>query len=155
LLGGVEELTPMKSIQCFAVAGILAVISLAAVARDDVGAYPIADVLSRPEFAGRLEGVKFYFGNQAHPPIAKTFGEYQSNKKTNAFNKSDKEACEWVFLSALLSFHQRALSEGGDAVVNIRGYYKKRNFSSETHFQCGAGATMAGVTLKGTVVKLK
>lgn len=146
---------PMKKILRLTLLGVLATVPLAAVCRDDVGSYPIADVLSRPEFADRLKGVKFYFGEQAHPPIARDFGEYQSNKKTNAFNKSDKEACEWAFLSALLSFHQRALSEGGDAVVNIRGYYKKRSFSSETHFQCGAGATMAGVTLKGTVVKTK
>jgi len=82
-------------------------------------------------------------------------GEFQSNKKTNAVGKSDKQACEWAFLSALLSFHQRALSEGGNAVVNIKGYYKKQPFSSQTEFQCGAGATMAGVTIKGTVVKLK
>jgi hypothetical protein len=131
------------------------VVAATAVARDDVGTYPLADVFSNPEYAQRLEGVRFFFGTQAHPPIEKSFGEYQSNKKTNAFNKSDKHACEWAFLSALLSFHQRALSLGGDAVVDIQGYYKKQPFSSETEFQCGAGATMAGVTLKGTVVKLK
>jgi hypothetical protein len=133
----------------------LSMVSMVAVARDDVGTYPLADVFNNPAYAQRLEGVKFFFGKQAHPPIGKSFGEYQSNKKTNAFNKSDKEACEWAFLSALLSFHQRALSVGGDAVVNIQGYYKKQPFSSEAEFQCGAGATMAGVTLKGTVVKLK
>ena len=136
-------------------AALLWAASFAAQARDDVGTYAIADVMANPAHAQRLQGVRFYFGSQAHPAIAQTFGEYQSNKKTNAFNKSDKEACEWVFLSALLSLHQRALSLGGDAVVNIRGYYKKIDFTSETHFQCGAGATMAGVTLKGTVVKLK
>ena len=135
--------------------GALLLVSFAAVARDDVGTYPLADVLGNPEYAQRLEGVKFFFGKQPHPAVARSFGEYQSNKKTNAFNKSDKEACEWAFLSALLSFHQRALAEGGDAVVDIRGYYKKIPFSSATHYQCGAGATMAGVTLKGTVVKLK
>lgn len=138
-----------------AVIGALLMVSAAAVARDDVGTYPLADVFHNPEYAQRLEGVKFFFGKQAHPPIGKSFGEFQSNKKTNAFNKSDKEACEWAFLSALLSFHQRALSLGGDAVVDIQGFYKKQPFSSETEFQCGAGATMAGVTLKGTVVKLK
>ncbi len=129
--------------------------SMAALARDDVGAYPIADVMNNPEYAARLAGVKFFFADQPHPQVAQSFGEFQSNKKTNAFNKSDKEACEWAFLSALLSFHQRALSSGGDAVVNITGYYKKIAFTSQTEFQCGAGATMAGVTLKGTVVKLK
>lgn len=123
-------------------------------ARDDIQSFPIADVLNNAEYARRLEGVAFYFGDQAHPTIAARFGEFQSNKKTNAANKSDKAACEWAFLSALLSFHQRALAEGGNAVINIRGYYKKNNFTSETEFQCGAGAIMAGVTLKGEVVKL-
>lgn len=125
-----------------------------ALSRDDVVTFPIADVLSQPQHSSRLEGVKFFFGDQAHPAIARSFGEYQSNKKTNAFNKSDKQACEWVFMSALLSLHQRAVSQGGDAVVEVKGYYKKIPFSSATMFQCGVGATIAGVTLTGTVVKL-
>jgi uncharacterized protein YbjQ (UPF0145 family) len=77
-----------------------------------------------------------------------------SNKKTNAFNKTDKRACEWAFLSAMLSLQQRALSEGGNAVVNIRSFYKRHEVSSATEFECGAGAIMAGVTFKGDVVKL-
>jgi len=145
----------MKHIRHWAVAGLLATLSLAATARDDVGSYPIADVTSNPEYAARLQGVQFFFADQPHPPIERSFGEFQSNKKTNAFNKSDKQACEWAFLSALLSFHERARSLGANAVVDIRGYYKKIPFSSQTEFQCGAGATMAGVTIKGTVVKLK
>lgn len=138
-----------------ALAAAMLMVAATAGARDDVSTFPLADVLNNPEYAQRLEGVKFFFGDQAHPEIEKSFGEYMSNKKTNAFNKSDKEACEWAFLSALLSFHQRALSSGGNAVVNITGYYKKQPFSSQTEFQCGAGNTVAGVTLKGTVVKLK
>jgi hypothetical protein len=145
----------MKCPGNLALAVALALVSLTAQARDTVAAFPLADVLNKPEYAARLEGVKFFFGSQPYPAVAHDYGEYQSNKKTNAFNKSDKEACEWAFLSALLSFKDRALSQGGDAVVNISGYYKKIPFSSETQFQCGAGGTMAGVTLKGTVVKLK
>jgi hypothetical protein len=145
----------MMRMRYLMVASLLALTSLPAAARDDVGTYPIADVMSNPEYAKRLEGVKFFFGSQAAPAIERTVGEFQSNKKTNAVGKSDKEACEWAFLSALLSFRDRALSSGADAVTNITGYYKKQPYTSETHFQCGAGATMAGVTLKGTVVKLK
>jgi hypothetical protein len=126
-----------------------------ALARDDVKTFPIADVTENPEYAARLAGVKFFFGDQPHPAVAREVGSYQSNKKTNAFNKSDQKACEWAFLSALLSFHQRAQAEGGDAVIGLTGYYKKQPFSSTSLYQCGAGATMAGVTLKGTVVKLK
>src|SRR5512141_2460044 len=126
-----------------------------AMARDDVVSFPIADVLSQAQNASRLEGVQFFFGGQPHPDVAQNFGEFPTNKKTNAFNKSDKEACEWAFMSALLSFHQRALSLGGNAVIGIKGNYKKTPFESTTEFQCGVGATIAGVTLTGTVVKLQ
>ena len=126
-----------------------------AMARDNVVTFPIAGVMGQSQNSSRLEGVQFFFGDQPHPVIAQNFGEFPTNKKTNAFNKSDKEACEWAFLSALLSLHQRALSLGGNAVTNIRGNYKNTPFSSTTEFQCGAGATVAGVTLTGTVVKLQ
>lgn len=41
-----------------------------------------------------------------------------------------------------------------NAVMNISSYYKKREFVSDTEFECGAGFVMAGVTLKGDLVKL-
>jgi uncharacterized protein YbjQ (UPF0145 family) len=56
-------------------------------------------------------------------------------------------------LSALKALQERAVREGMDAVVNIESNYKNRQFSSETEFECGAGAIMAGVALKGTLVK--
>lgn len=76
-----------------------------------------------------------------------------SNKKTNAANKSDEEACTWAFLSAVKAFQDRARKEGGTKVVNLTSYYKKNDFNSKTHFQCGAGNIMAGVTLKGDIAK--
>lgn len=76
-----------------------------------------------------------------------------SNKKTNGFNKSDEEACQIALLSALKTFQERALKEGGTKVVNLTGYYKKQPFNSKTQFQCGSGALMSGVTLKGDIAK--
>jgi len=99
-------------------------------------------------------GVKFYFGAQKHPTPARQLGTYTSNRKSNAFGKSDLEACQRAFLSALISLQDRALKEGGDAVINIRSYYKKNNVSSTSQFECGAGNVIAGVALRGTVVKL-
>ena len=58
-------------------------------------------------------------------------------------------------LSALKALQQRAVKEGMDAVVGIESNYKKRHFVSETEFECGAGALMAGVALKGTLVKFQ
>ena len=82
-------------------------------------------------------------------------GEWTSNKKTNAFNKSDQEACEVAFISAAVSLQQRARREGGSAVVNIRSVYKNDNVESEKDYLCGNGAVMAGVALRGTVVTFK
>lgn len=108
---------------------------------------------------GRGEGkvndsVGLYFGDQSHPAVAKSLGTFTSNKKTNAFGKSDEKACQWAFLSAIVSLQERAVSMGGNAVVNIRSYYYQNDFSSATEFECGAGALMAGVTMVGDVVKL-
>lgn len=136
---------------------ILSVILLVAqqvFARDTRSMLPISEALSTPDAQAKLEGVKFYFGNQKHPSVEQTIGEFKSNKKTNAFNKSDKEACEWAFLSAMLSFQQRALDEDGNAVVDIKSNYKNNEVVSDTEYECGAGAIIAGVAFKGTVVKL-
>jgi uncharacterized protein YbjQ (UPF0145 family) len=125
-------------------------------ARDTKVMRPVADAMATPDAKARLNmGVQFFFGNTAHPPVAQSYGEFMSNKKTNGTNKSDKEACEWAFLSAMLSFQQRAVAVGGNAVINIRSYYKQNEVSSETQYECGSGALMSGVTFKGDVVKLQ
>jgi hypothetical protein len=126
-----------------------------ALARDTVHEYSITDVMEKPENASRLKGVSFYFGEQSHPRIKENHGEFSTNKKTNAFGKSDLKACRWVMMSALLQLHQRAQSMGANAVVDIKSNYKNREVSSETNYTCGAGNTIAGVALIGTVVLLE
>ena len=113
---------------------------------------PIADVLTK--YQDELGGVAFYFDDQPHPKVEKILGQYTSNKKTNAFNKSDAEACQWVALSALKEFHKRAITEGGNAVINIHSFYKKNDLSDPTRYECHAGFAAAGVAFKGTVAKL-
>lgn len=125
-----------------------------AAARDDELYKPIADVFN--EYEDKLsDEIAFYFGDQPHGEIAERHGEFPTNKKTNAFGKSDDEACRWVMLSALLSLQERAIREGGNAVVNIRSYYDKNEYSSDTDYECHAGKIMAGVALIGEVVTLK
>lgn len=134
---------------------LVTVFSGSAVARDTKHLLSIEEAMNSSTFQERLNPeVRFYFADSAHPAPQKRLGEYVTNKKTNAVGKSDREACEWVFLSALLSLEQRALSEGGNAVVNVRSYYKKNTFSSTTEYECHAGAVIAGVALIGDVVRL-
>jgi len=126
-----------------------------ALARDTKHMFSIEEALTTSAAVEKLDkSVKFYFGKQPNAKVEQKFEEVQSNKKTNAFLKSDKEACEWAFLSAMLSFQETALARGANAVVNIYSYYKKHKVSSLDQYECGAGAVMAGVTFRGTIVKL-
>ena len=133
----------------------LLLIPAATYARDDIESFSIEEALNLEQSKSKLgESIRFYFGDQAHGEIDKNFGEFRTNKKTNAFNKSDLQACQWAFLTAMISLRDRAVKEGGNAVINIKSNYKNNLSSSEENFQCGAGAFVAGVALAGTVVKL-
>ena len=48
----------------------------------------------------------------------------------------------------------QVMKEGGNAVINIKSYYKKNEVSSAGEYECGAGAMVSGVAFKGEVVKL-
>lgn len=102
-----------------------------------------------------LDGsVKFYLAGEK-VSVVERLGEDVTNKKTNAANKSDAEACRWVALSALRALQDGAKSRGANAVVDIVSYYKKNEFKSTTSYECYAGAILAGVALKGTYAKVK
>lgn len=142
-------------------AAMLLLISLLAAhsnaqARDDRNMYPMADALASVEAKNKLDpSITLQFGNQKTGLIEKEFGEWKTNKKTNGFNKSDKEACEWAFLSAVLELQERAKKEGGNAIIYIKSNYKGTETVSDTEYMCGSGVLMSGVAFKGTVVKLK
>ena len=124
-------------------------------ARDDRLKFPIKEAISTPAAKAKLPpGVSFYFGDVPHPEVMESFGQTIVNLKTNAVGKSDLTACQWVFLSVLIELQKRARDVGGNAVVNIESYYKKEIFKSDTEFMCGAGAVIAGVAFRGTIVKL-
>ena len=125
-------------------------------ARDDVLNWEAQEALQQGLQEGAiLDNVKVYFAGQGHPEVSKKMAEFRTNKKTNAFNKSDKRACQWAFFSAIKSLQERALKEDGNAVIDIKSNYKNHEFVSATEFQCGAGVFLAGVALKGTVVTIK
>ncbi|AON56093.1 excinuclease ATPase subunit [Herbaspirillum seropedicae] len=129
--------------------------ALPAQARDTKHLLPLDSASSMKDKEGVLDGsVKFYFAGQPHPAVLEKISTDVTNQKTNAFGKSDEEACKWVFLSALVQLHKKAKELGGNGVVNIVSYYKKNEMASATEFECHAGATMAGVALKGDIVKL-
>jgi len=145
-----------SSIVAMLVCAVALLATTTSTARNTKAMWPIAEAMSAPEAKARLDaGIQFFFSNAPHPAVAKSFGVYTSNKKTNGTNKTDKEACDWAFLSAMLSFQQRAVQLGGNAVINIRSYYDKHEVSSEKEYECGSGALMSGVTFQGEVVTIE
>jgi uncharacterized protein YbjQ (UPF0145 family) len=135
-------------------AGLLATASLGH-ARDTKYLLPIEPALASKDSQEKLAGsIKFFFGDQPTPPIIAELGSDVSNRKTNAFGKSDEKACNWAFLSAMIALEKRAQQLGANAVVNIVSYYKKDVMSSATEFECHAGALIAGVALRGDFVKI-
>ena len=127
----------------------------AAQARDERLKMPIKAAMDSAEAQEKLgSDIKFFFGPQAAPKPTQTLGSFTSNKKTNFANKSDEEGCKIAFLSAMIALKDRALREGGNAVINIHSIYKNAKFESETEYECGAGKILGGVALRGTVVKL-
>lgn len=139
-----------------AAAAILAVAASSALARDDRLMFPVSEGMERGKSTkDRIDpDIRVYFGKQKTPAVARKMGEFTANRKTNATNKSDKEACEISFVSAIVSLQQRARREGGDAVVNVHSVYKNEFKESNSEYLCGAGTFVSGVALRGTVVKL-
>ena len=130
---------------------IAALATTTAQARDSRLHLDFAEAVQSGLADGTLDGsVSFHLAGAATPAISKRHGAANSNRKTNALNKSDEEACRWVLMSVLVAMQDQARSQGANAVVDITSNYKKQEFSSSTQYECAAGAIMAGVALKGT-----
>jgi hypothetical protein len=144
----------MKFITAFITAALL-LIAPEAYSRNTQLFFSIEEAMQSADFKEKLDpSIPIYFGNQKHSKVKRSITRVSSNKKTNAFNKTDKAACEWALLSALLTFQNRVKTEGGNAVINMYSYYKKNTYKSNTQYECHAGALMAGVALSGEIVTL-
>lgn len=139
---------------------VMAALTISAVtpaaARDTPYHLKIDDVKKDARYGESVPSdVTFYFADQKPANIDKELGEFVTNRKTNSVGRPDEDACRWAMMSALKELAERAKQEGGNAVINVVSYYKKVVFTSATEYECHAGAFVAGVALKGTVVKLK
>ncbi|MEQ8326458.1 hypothetical protein [Parvibaculum sp.] len=149
-----KSVNPVK----FVLSAVLSMAVLGSVparAADDVFMMPVKPALETPNAKEKLDGsVSFYFGDTPHPKVLENYGEFVSNKKTNAFAKSDAETCQHVVLSNFIEFQERAQSLGGNAVINIKSYFRRNEVKDDSRYECHVGFLMSGVALKGEVVKL-
>ena len=115
----------------------------------------IEAAMNSPTGQAKLLKVPVYFSGQSHKAVATELGEFTANRRTNAFNKSDEEACQIAFLSAVISLQTRAQQVGADTVIDVRSTTKHQNLASATQYRCAAGTMVANVVLVGRMVKLK
>ena len=137
------------------VASLAFVLALApsVLARNDFVDLP-AETAAKSSAAKGLLDVPYFLAGQKHPAVAKELGEFRTNKRTNAFNKSDEEACQIAFLSGVIALQERARKEGGNAVIDIKSVTKNNDLTSATDYRCVVGAIVANVALSGKVVQL-
>jgi len=124
-------------------------------ARNDINNYSIKQALNSSAATGKLNDIQLFFGEQPHSKVLQKKGITKVNKKTNAFNKSDEKACEWVFLSAIIALQKNAQKNGANAIINIKSNYQNNLTSNNETFKCGAGTFVAGVALTGELVTIK
>ncbi|MGG7074431.1 excinuclease ABC subunit A [Campylobacter sp. 9BO] len=119
---------------------------------NDIMRLSIQDALNSDLAKQKLDGsVKFVFGSGANGDIIRK--NLVANKKTNGVGKDDVVACQRAFISALMTFQERAKSESGSKAINLVSYFKKKELNSKTEFECAVGNIMVGVALKGDIAK--
>ena len=102
----------------------------AADARDTRQQFDIATAIAAGKADGTLDGsVQFHFKGAPAPAVSERLGPANTNRKTNAFGKSDGKACQWVFLGALKALQAAAKERGGNAVIDIESNYKNQVFT--------------------------
>lgn len=145
----------LKSLTTAAALLLCAVPSLSQ-ARDTALYLPFDKVVQQMQAEKKLDGsVKFYLaGVKPHGKVKVVSANAVTNKKTNAFNKSDEAACEWALQSALLTLQDAARKANANAVTNIASYYKKNERKDASTYECHAGAVIAGVALKGDLARV-
>jgi hypothetical protein len=117
---------------------------------------PFETVLSDAIRAGRLDGsVKFYLAGNGPQGTQRLLQRgVVSDLRTNGFNKSDHDSCEWVLQSNLIKLQADAKRAGANAVTNIVSYYDQHARKDLNTYECRAGVFATRVALKGDLVRL-
>lgn len=104
---------------------------------------------------GDLLDVPFYMKGVKHKKVVKTIGNWSSTRKGRGAFQSDEDACNRTFVTALKSLQQRAITEGGNAIINVTSWTKNKPYEDKNNFRCVAGAVIVHVAIKGDIVVLE
>lgn len=123
-------------------------------AADQVLMMPISAALTSTDGRAKIDGdVKFFFGKAKPARVTHQYGNFITNNKVHVVGRTTAEACNLVFLNALEDLQKKARSVGANAVSGVVSYFRRRETTSDDSFECNVGAVVAGVALKGDLVK--
>jgi len=144
---------PLK--HAIGLAVIAALLSSPALAADRTVYLPLEEAVAAAKAAGKIDdSVRFYLAGSG--PKGKILQrDSVTNKKTNAFAKSDAVACQYAAQSAIIALHTAAKNAGANAVTNIVSFYKRNEYKDAANYECHAGNVIAGVALKGDLSKVQ
>ena len=126
-------------------------------ARDTAVYLPFDKAVAEATRSGKIDGsVKFYLaGNTPAGKVTVVSPGAVTNKKTNAFNKSDTEACEWVVQSAIISLHQAREKRRRQRRDQHRQLLQEQRAQGCADLRMPRRRIMAGVALKGDLAKIQ
>lgn len=105
---------------------------------------------------GLVDGsVKFYLAGQPVTGITQKLNTVTSNRKTNASNKSDEDACLLALQSVLANLQNAAKKAGANAVIDIASYDDRSFYKNASRYQCWSGNLLARVALKGSLANVE
>lgn len=122
----------------------------AAHAERDIQTWSIQEAMASENFQDRLGDFQFVWGDTVN---GQRVMSTSTRKATNGINKSDRAACEWALLSALIAFKEQAEGMGATSVQGIKSTATGTPYSSTTEFQCITGWTNSRVYLEAEIVK--
>jgi hypothetical protein len=129
--------------------------SAPAEARNTELMFDVKEAIENGAGNANLLDIPYYFVGQSHPGVAKKIGTWASNRSSRGAFRSDESSCQVAFLSSLIRLQERAKSEGGNAIIDIRSVTRGTKTESATQYRCVAGAVVVHVGLEGTVVETK
>ena len=144
-----------KTISALAIAVIAAVFG--SPARGAVVLIDFQQALNSDEIKKALgDDVAFYLSGATTPVVRTSFQEVIGNSSTIRWYGSGQKPCMVVLLKVLQIMRDQAKQQGGNAVVNVIGYYKKKELVNSSMIECYTGAQVQGhITLKGTVAEVE
>ena len=143
-----------RRLRSLVITGIAALVATQAAGRDttvEISAHEVAQSSKGRQF---FLDVPFWMKGEPREHEGEPLKLSSVTRTSSAAMRSDRAACTSAFLDALKVLQQKARDAGGNAVVDIVSITRDVETESAQTFRCVAGAIVARVGLRATLVRL-